>query len=155
MSTNENQVTGDAQAGPQLMLQAVYLKDCSYEAPNGPRVDGNWNPQISLDLHTGVNALGSDLREVILTVTVSAKQGEATLFLVEVKQAGVFVMRGLNEGDVKRAVASVCPSVLFPYARAAVSQLVTQGGFPQFLLPPVNFDALYTRAADSPPAAAN
>jgi preprotein translocase subunit SecB len=155
MSTNENQVAGEAQAGPQLMLQAVYLKDCSYEAPNGPRVDGNWNPQISLDLHTGVNALGSDLREVILTVTVSAKQGEATLFLVEVKQAGVFVMRGLNEGDIKRAVASVCPSVLFPYARAAVSQLVTQGGFPQFLLPPVNFDALYTRAADSPPAATN
>jgi preprotein translocase subunit SecB len=155
MSTNENQVAGDAQAGPQLMLQAVYLKDCSYEAPNGPRVDGNWNPQISLDLHTGVNALGSDQREVILTVTVSAKQGEATLFLVEVKQAGVFLMRGLNEGDVKRAIASICPSVLFPYARAAVSQLVTQGGFPQFLLPPVNFDALYTRAAESPPAATN
>ena len=155
MSTNENQVAGEAQAGPQLMLQAVYLKDCSYEAPNGPRVDGNWNPQISLDLHTGVNALGSDLREVILTVTVAAKQGEATLFLVEVKQAGVFLMRGLQEPDVKRAVASICPSVLFPYARAAVSQLVTQGGFPQFLLPPVNFDALYTRAADSPPAATN
>lgn len=155
MSTNENQVAGEAQAGPQLMLQAVYLKDCSYEAPNGPRVDGNWNPQISLDLHTGVNALGSDLREVILTVTVSAKQGEATLFLVEVKQAGVFLMRGLQEPDVKRAVASICPSVLFPYARAAVSQLVTQGGFPQFLLPPVNFDALYTRAADSPPATTN
>jgi preprotein translocase subunit SecB len=155
MSTNENQVAGDAHAGPQLMLQAVYLKDCSYEAPNGPRVDGNWNPQISLDLHTGVNALGTDLREVILTVTVSAKQAEATLFLVEVKQAGVFLMRGLAEGDVKRAVASICPSVLFPYARAAVSQLVTQGGFPQFLLPPVNFDALYTRAAESPPAATN
>jgi preprotein translocase subunit SecB len=155
MSTNENQVAGEAQAGPQLMLQAVYLKDCSYEAPNGPRVDGNWNPQISLDLHTGVNTLGSDLREVILTVTVSAKQGEATLFLVEVKQAGVFLMRGLQEPDVKRAVASICPSVLFPYARAAVSQLVTQGGFPQFLLPPVNFDALYTRAAESPPATTN
>jgi preprotein translocase subunit SecB len=155
MSTNENQVAGDTQAGPQLMLQSVYLKDCSYEAPNGPRVDGNWNPQISLDLHTGVNALGTDQREVILTVPVAAKQGEATLFLVEVKQAGVFLMRGLQEGDVKRAVSSICPSVLFPYARAAVSQLVTQGGFPQFLLPPVNFDALYTRAAESPPAATN
>ncbi len=155
MSTNENQVAGDTQAGPQLMLQSVYLKDCSYEAPNGPRVDGNWNPQISLDLHTGVNALGTEQREVILTVTVAAKQGETTLFLVEVKQAGVFLMRGLQEGDVKRAVSSICPSVLFPYARAAVSQLVTQGGFPQFLLPPVNFDALYTRAAESPPAATN
>jgi len=156
MSTNENQVAGDAnQTGPQLLLQAVYLKDCSYEAPNGPRADGTWNPQINLDLHTGVTALSPEQREVVLTVTVSAKQGETTLFLVEVKQAGVFLMRSLNEGEVKRAVASICPSVLFPYARAAVSNLVTQGGFPQFLLPPVNFDALYTRAAESPPATTN
>jgi preprotein translocase subunit SecB len=156
MSTNENQVAGEAgQAGPQLLLQAVYLKDCSYEAPNGPRGDGTWNPQINLDLHTGVNALSPEQREVVLTVTVSAKHAEATLFLVEVKQAGVFLMRGLSEGEVKRAVASICPSVLFPYARAAVSQLVTQGGFPQFLLPPVNFDALYSRAAESPPATTN
>jgi preprotein translocase subunit SecB len=156
MSTNENQVADEAaQTGPQLMLQAVYLKDCSYEAPNGPRSDGQWNPQINLDLHTGVTALSPEQREVVLTVTVSAKQGETTLFLVEVKQAGVFLMRGLNEGEVKRAVASVCPSVLFPYARAAVSHLVTQGGFPQFLLPPVNFDALYTRAGEQPPVTTN
>ena len=74
----------------------------------------------------------------------TAKQNDATIFLVEVKQAGVFLLRNLNEVDAKRAIASVCPSVLFPYARAAVSNLVTQGGFPQFLLPPVNFDALYT-----------
>jgi preprotein translocase subunit SecB len=132
--------------GPQLSLQAVYLKDCSYEAPNGPRVDGTWNPQINLDLHTGVNALNAELREVVLTVTVSAKQNEQTLFLVEVKQAGAFLMRNLTEDDTRRAVGSICPNVLFPYARAAVSQLVTQGGFPQFLLPPVNFDALYTRS---------
>ncbi|MGH8259659.1 MAG: protein-export chaperone SecB [Steroidobacteraceae bacterium] len=135
------------QLGAQLSLQAVYLKDCSYEAPNGPRVEGNWNPQINLDLHTGVNPLGSDLREVVLTVTVSAKQNDATLFLVEVKQAGAFVMRNLTDDDARRAVGSICPNVLFPYARAAVSHLVTQGGFPQFLLPPVNFDALYARSA--------
>ena len=150
MSTNQNDVaaaTADPNA-PQLSLQAVYLKDCSYEAPNGPRVQGEWNPQINLDLHTGVNPIGTDVREVVLTVTVSAKQGENTLFLVEVKQAGVFVMRNLDETEQKRSVASICPSVLFPYARAAVSQLVTQGGFPQFLLPPVNFDALYTRGGE-------
>jgi preprotein translocase subunit SecB len=150
MSTNPSDV-GAANAdpnAPQLSLQAVYLKDCSYEAPNGPRVQGEWNPQINLDLHTGVNPIATDAREVVLTVTVSAKQGETTLFLVEVKQAGVFIMRNLAEPDVKRSIASICPSVLFPYARAAVSQLVTQGGFPQFLLPPVNFDALYTRAGD-------
>ena len=143
--------------GPQLALQNVYLKDCSYEAPNGPRVDGNWNPQINLDLHTSAAGLTPELREVVLTVTVSAKQNDVTIFLVEVKQAGIFLMRNLSEPDVKRAVSSVCPSVLFPYARAAVSQLVTQGGFPQFLLPPVNFDALYAQSANQQqqPTAAN
>lgn len=132
--------------GPQLALQSVYLKDCSYEAPNGPRVEGAWNPQINLDLHTGVTTLTPEMREVVLTITVSAKQNNATLFLVEVKQAGAFLMRNLSEEDARRAIGSVCPNVLFPYARAAVSQLVGQGGFPQFLLPPVNFDALYARS---------
>jgi preprotein translocase subunit SecB len=126
-----------------LVLQNVYLKDCSYEAPQGPRLDGNWNPQINLDLQSNSRVLSADLREVVLTVTVSAKQNEATIFLVEVKQAGSFMIRNLNENELKRAISTVCPSVLFPYARAVVSQLVTQGGFPQFLLPPVNFEALY------------
>src|SRR5438309_7746990 len=107
--------------GAVLALQSVYLKDCSYEAPNGPRVDGNWNPQINLDLQTTANGLTPEVREVVLTVTVSAKQNEVTVFLVEVKQAGIFVMRNLSEGDLKRAVSTICPSVLFPYARAAVS----------------------------------
>ncbi|HTX23075.1 MAG TPA: protein-export chaperone SecB [Steroidobacteraceae bacterium] len=132
--------------GPQLALQAVYLKDCSYEAPNGPRVEGAWNPQINLDLHTGVNTLTTDMREIVLTITVSAKQNESTIFLVEVKQAGAFLMRNLSDEEARRAIGTVCPNVLFPYARAAVSQLVTQGGFPQFLLPPVNFDLLYARS---------
>src|SRR5262252_10890267 len=138
-----------------LTLQNVYLKDCSYESPNGPRLEGNWNPQINLDLQTASTPLGPDVREVVLTVTVSAKHGEATIFLVEVKQAGLFVIRNLPEPDLKRAISTVCPGVLFPYARAAVSHLVSQGGFPQFLLPPVNFDALYSRAADAPPATTN
>ncbi len=147
-------MTGDM--GSVLALQNVYLKDCSYEAPNGPRVDGNWNPQINLDLHTATNAVTPELREVVLTVTVSAKQNDVTIFLVEVKQAGLFLMRNLSEPDMKRAVSSVCPSVLFPYARAAVSHLVTQGGFPQFLLPPVNFDALYAQnATQQPPMTTN
>jgi preprotein translocase subunit SecB len=141
-------------AGVVLALQNVYLKDCSYEAPNGPRVDGNWNPQINLDLQTASASLGQDVREVVLTVTVSAKLAEQTLFLVEVKQAGLFVIRNLGEADLKRAISTVCPGVLFPYARAAVSQLVSQGGFPQFLLPPVNFEALYA-ANQAQPAVTN
>jgi preprotein translocase subunit SecB len=141
---------GVPETGPVLALQNVYLKDCSYESPNGPRVDGNWNPQINLDLQTASNAIGPDAREVILTVTVSAKMGEVTIFLVEVKQAGLFVVRNIPENDLKRAVSTVCPGVLFPYARAAISQLVSQGGFPQFLLPPVNFEALYAQQNQSP-----
>lgn len=146
---------GSAETGPQLALQGVYLKDCSYEAPNGPRIQGEWNPQINLDLHTGINELATDTREVVLTVTVAAKQHDVTIFLVEVKQAGVFLMRNLSEADMKRAIASICPGVLFPYARAAVSNLVMQGGFPQFLLPPVNFDALYTQAEQNGAATKN
>src|ERR1700744_6633543 len=110
---------GDPNAtGSQLALQAVYLKDCSYEAPNGPRVDGQWNPQLNLDLHTGVNILTPEMREIVLTVTVSAKQGETTMFLVEVKQAGAFQCRNLSDEEARQAVGTVCPNVLFPYARA-------------------------------------
>jgi preprotein translocase subunit SecB len=134
-----------------LALQGVYLKDCSFEAPNGPRGNSEWNPQISLDLNTAVQPIGGDVREVLLTVTVSAKQAELTLFLVEVKQAGAFLMQNLSEEEYRRAIGSICPNVLFPYARAVVSQLVSQGGFPQLLLPPVNFEALYA-SSQSPDA---
>jgi preprotein translocase subunit SecB len=140
---------------PQLALQSIYLKDCSYEAPNGPRVEGNWNPQISLDLNTTVNGISAELREVVLTVTVSAKHEQTTVFLVEVKQAGIFMMKNLSEPELARAFGSICPSVLFPYARAAVSHLVTQGGFPQFLLPPVNFDALQAQGESNGATAKN
>jgi preprotein translocase subunit SecB len=152
-----NEIAGDTplstptDASVVLALQNVYLKDCSYESPNGPRIDGTWNPQINLDLQTSSTALGPEVREVVLTVTVSAKHGDATIFLVEVKQAGLFLIRNLPEPDLKRAISTVCPGVLFPYARAAVSQLVSQGGFPQFLLPPVNFDALYAANQGQPP----
>jgi preprotein translocase subunit SecB len=135
--------TDSAAANTSLALQGVYLKDCSFESPQGPRGNGEWNPQISLDLNTTVQPIAGDLREVVLTITVSAKQAEQTLFLVEVKQAGAFLMQNLSPEEYKRAIGSICPNVLFPYARAVVSQLVSQGGFPQLLLPPVNFDALY------------
>ena len=137
-----------ADVGAQLALQAVYLKDCSFEAPQGPRVTAEWNPQIGLDLNTSVTNIEGDLREVLLTVTVSAKHGDQTAFLVEVKQAGAFMMQNLSELDFRRAAGVICPGVLFPYVRAVVSQLVSQGGFPQLLLPPVNFEALF--AANNP-----
>jgi preprotein translocase subunit SecB len=153
------QSNGADSTQPNLALQGVYLKDCSYEAPQGPRGENGWKPNINLDLATTNNLIQGDLHEVVLTVTVSAKQNDKTLFLVEVKQAGAFLMQNLSPDDLKRAIASVCPSVLFPYARAVVSTLVSQGGFPQLLLPPVNFEALYTNAqaqtVESPSQAPN
>jgi preprotein translocase subunit SecB len=143
---DETPAQSNGAAQPNLALQGVYLKDCSYESPAGPRADGNFQPQINLDLATTSAPLQDDIHEVVLTVTVSAKQGDKTLFLVEVKQAGAFLMENLGQEETKRAIASICPGVLFPYARAMVSQLVSQGGFPQLLLPPVNFDALYLNA---------
>jgi preprotein translocase subunit SecB len=143
----------DNQNGPMLSVQSVYLKDCSYEAPKGPRIDGNWSPQISLDINTTANVVSPELNEVVLTVTVGAKQGEATAFLVEVKQAGLFVMRGLTPDDTRRAIGTICPNVLFPYARVAVSHLVTQGGFPNFVLPPVDFDQMFARGMQQQAAA--
>lgn len=131
---------------PEFALQSVYLKDCSFEAPKGPRVEGAWTPNLNLDLNTSSETISPEVREIVLTVSVAAKLGDATAFIVEVKQAGLFRVRNVSDEDYRRAVASVAPSILFPYARAAVAQLVSQGGFPQLVLPPVNFDVLYARA---------
>ncbi len=138
--------------GVQITLQTVYLKDCSYESPNGPRLPNNqnWEPKFQLNMNTSGEEIGPDVREVLLTVTLEAKQGEATLYLVEIKQAGVFTIVGASEDDLKKLIGSFCPSVLFPYAREAMSDLITKGGFPNFLLPLVNFDALLQQAADAP-----
>jgi preprotein translocase subunit SecB len=139
-------------AGVQITLQTVYLKDCSYESPNGPRLPTNqgWEPKFQLNMNTSADELAPDVREVLLTITLEAKQGENTLYLVEVKQAGVFTVAGASGEDLKRLIGSFCPGVLFPYAREVVSDLITKGGFPSFLLPLVNFDALYAQAAASP-----
>jgi preprotein translocase subunit SecB len=142
-NTPENATT----PATELILQQIYLKDCSYEAPNGPRISAaQWNPKFALNLNTTSTELTPELREVVLTVTVEAKVGDNVAYIVELKQAGLFVIRNCSPEDLKKVIGSVCPGVLFPYARAACSELITQGGFPQFLLPPVNFDALFERA---------
>jgi preprotein translocase subunit SecB len=139
--------------GVQLNLQSVYLKDSSYESPNGPRLPNNqaWEPKFQLNMNTSTEELGPDIREVLLTITLEAKQGDATLYLVEVKQAGVFSITGATADDLKRLIGSFCPSVLFPYAREVISDLIVKGGFPNFLLPLVNFDALFAQASETPP----
>jgi preprotein translocase subunit SecB len=135
----------------QVTLQSVYLKDSSYESPNGPRLPNSqaYEPKFQLNMNTTAEDVGPELREVLLTITLEAKQGDATLYLVEVKQAGLFFISGATAEDLKRLIGSFCPSVLFPFAREVISTLVVKGGFPNFLLPLVNFEALFAQASES------
>ena len=129
----------------QFAIQKLYLKDASFESPNSPAVfqQGDWQPEVNVQLNTEGKTLSEGVHEVILSVTVTAKQGENTAFLVEVKQAGVFQMAGFEEEQMKGMMGAYCPEVLFPFAREAIADLVAKGGFPQLILAPVNFNALY------------
>ena len=135
----------------ELALQNIYVKDASFEAPNGPNIPvAEWNPQFNLNMNTSGATLAANLHEVVLTITLEAKVADKVAYLVEVKQGGVFMIRGYADEEARRIVGAFCPGVLFPYARSAISQLVSQGGFPQFLLPPVNFEALYASQTPQP-----
>ena len=129
---------------PQFAIQKIYLKDISFETPLSPEVfNQEWKPEVNVSLETKGMPLTEDVHEVILAVTVTAKIGEKTAFLVEIKQAGIFVIKNFPDSEKAAMIGSYCPNLLFPYAREAISDLVSKGGFPQFYLQPVNFDALY------------
>ena len=131
----------------QFAIQKLYLKDVSFESPNSPQVftDGECKPEVNVQLNTGSRGISDGTYEVMLEVTVTAKQNDKTAFLVELKQAGVFTITGFSEENLAGMLGAYCPETLFPYAREAISELIGKGGFPQLLLQPVNFNALYTQ----------
>jgi preprotein translocase subunit SecB len=133
-------------SGPQFALHRIYLKDASFEIPNAPAVFmQDWKPEVNLQLNSAVNALEADIYEVVLHVTVTAKQGDQTGFLAEIQQAGIFTVKGFDTQQKGSMLGAFCPNTLFPFAREAISDLVVKGGFPQLLLAPINFDALYAQ----------
>ena len=129
----------------QVLLQKIYIKDASIEVPLAPQIfTGNVQPQIDVNVGTAMNPLQEDLFNIVLTVTITAKVGEETAFLVEVQQGGIFLVRGFPSAGEKNAIlGGYCPSMLFPFAREAVADFVQKAGFPQLLLQPINFEALY------------
>ena len=134
---------GNGQRG-QFEIQKIYVKNISLETPNSPQVfREQWQPSVHMDIANSVDDLGDNLYEVTLSVTATVSHDEKTIYLVEVQQAGIFLMTEFPREIMGRMVATVCPNILFPFVRETVSDLVTRAGFPQLLLAPVNFDALY------------
>lgn len=132
-------------AQPQFALQRVYLKDASLEVPGAPAIFlQQWNPEVSIDLASEVVPLQDNSHfEVTVALTVTARNEGQTAFLVEVKQAGIFQAVGFDDASLGPLLGAYCPNVLFPYAREAISDLVGKASFPQLLLQPINFDAVY------------
>ena len=139
---------GAEQQGPNFALQRLYLKDASFESPSSPDSfrGAQWRPQITFDIKSRNNKLQDDLYEVVLVLTVQAKQEDKVAFLVEVQQGGVFSCNGLEEAQLEQILATVCPNIMFPYARETVDSMVVKGSFPPLMLAPVNFEALYAQS---------
>jgi preprotein translocase subunit SecB len=132
------------QQQPIFNIEKIYVKDLSLEVPNAPQVFMSTDaPQLEVQLAHSVQPVDGALFEVTLTVTVTAKAGDKTVFLVEAAQAGIFQIRNVPQPDMDPILGMVCPNVLFPYARETISDIVNRAGFPPVLLAPVNFEALY------------
>lgn len=132
--------------GPQFGILRTYLKDVSFETPNSPAaLSQSLKSQADLQLNSRVAELEDGLYEVVLTVNVTSKEDEKTLFLVEIQQAGLFTVKGFDGSQKDHLLGAYCPNILYPFAREAVADLVAKGGFPQLLLAPINFDALYAQ----------
>ncbi|MGI9265037.1 MAG: protein-export chaperone SecB, partial [Gammaproteobacteria bacterium] len=115
MTETTNEAGATADESPQIGLQKVYLKDASYEAPNAPEIfSGEWKPAINLNLATKHSAIGKNTYEVVLEATVEAKQGDSVAFLAEIQQAGIFMIRGMDEDELSKVLATFCPTQIYP-----------------------------------------
>ena len=142
MSANPTDAVQPSQA--QFSIQKIYVKDVSFEVPNAPDIfNEQGQPELNLSLNQKVGRIGDDVFEVVLTVTLTCKLAERTVYLAEVAQSGIFGMTGFDEPTLDMMLGTYCPNVLFPYARQMVSDMVMAGGFPPFYLQPINFEALY------------
>ena len=128
----------------EFAIQRLYVKDISFESPRSPKVFvEEWKPELDLDLNSSNTTLEDDNYEVILSGTATVKVGGETAFIAEVKQAGVFTIKDFDDEQRHQIINSFCSNVLFPYLREVITDIVNRGGFPQLVLAPVNFDALY------------
>lgn len=131
---------------PQFAIQRIYLKDLSFETPHTPTIfTTQGEAAVNVDLNSSASHLAESVYEVVLSLTVTSKVGDKVAYLVEVKQAGIFTLNGFQEADLNGMLHSFCPNILFPYVREAISDVVSKGSFPQLILAPINFDAVYAQ----------
>ncbi len=134
----------------KLSVIKIYVKDFSFESPQAPGVFNTqeWSPNTNLNLRSSHSPVSDTLHEVVLTITIDAKvkDEDKTIFLVELHQAGLFEISGYNQEELGALIGSFCPNVLFPYAREAIANTIQKGGFPEFVLQPINFEALYQQS---------
>ena len=127
-------------------IQRLFIKDISFESPSAPAIfREEWQPEVNIDLQTKSQILDGDIHEVVLTVTVTAKKADKAIFVIEVKQAGIFTIKGFSKEQLGHMLGSFCPNILFPYAREVMTDMSVRGGFPPLYLTPVNFDMLYAQ----------
>ncbi len=139
-----------ANTAPQFEIQRIFVKDISYEAPNTPQTfTEEWKPEVQLNLETKSNRIQDNVHEVVLSVTATVTSNKKSAFLIEVHQAGIFLISNVPSEQLHQMLGSFCPTILFPYVREVISDIVVRGGFPQLLLAPVNFDALYAQHMQS------
>jgi preprotein translocase subunit SecB len=135
---------------PEFAIHRIFSKDISFEAPGVPETfKEKWEPTVDLNLDNSHKHLEEDLYDVTLKVTVTAKMKDKTIFIAEVKQAGIFLIKDFEAMPKEELLGSFCPNVLFPYAREVVSDLINRGGFPPLYLAPINFDAIYQQTKQS------
>lgn len=150
MTDNENTQAVTEQEDEQavgIALQKIYVKDISFESPNVPGIfQKPWAPEFNMDLHTKNAKLADNVYEIVVSVTVTCTIEAMTAYIVEVQQAGIFVIQGLNGPQLAHVVNAYCPNMLFPYLREAVDSVVVKGSFPAAMLAPVNFDAVFAQA---------
>jgi preprotein translocase subunit SecB len=144
----------DAQNQPVFSIEKVYVKDLSLEIPNAPAAFLEREaPTVDIQLHHNSTGVDEGVFQTVLTVTVTAKVKDKTLFLVEAAQAGIFVVRNVPASELEAVLGIACPNILFPYVREVISDTVTRAGFPPVVLSPVNFEAIYQTQRDPQPAA--
>lgn len=145
---DEQAAASQEPAQQQFVMQRIYSKDISFESPSTPGIfTKQYQPKVNVDLNTRSSAIDEQGNfEVVLSITLTAKVDDETAFLVEVQQAGVFLIKGFEGEDLRRVLGTAAPNILFPYARENIDSLCVKGGFPAVMLAPVNFDALYQQA---------